>query len=183
MLRVALLLMLLAESVAVQFLDIYFRPGFDLRRDSARLLRSSSQLKLGGSVDVGYFFSRITLVCTDASRLPACILVGASVDERWPPVVATHHQRWPHFRKSHRRSHNASDALQGTPPQTFSVIPDTGSSLTYVPCRDCEQCGKHEDAPFNASASSTFEEIACDNSMCSLSCKALSCCTSSRQCR
>lgn len=32
----------------------------------------------------------------------------------------------------------------GTPPQTFALIVDTGSTLTYVPCSTCEQCGKHQ---------------------------------------
>ena len=33
----------------------------------------------------------------------------------------------------------------GTPPQRFDVIVDTGSTLAYVPCRDCgASCGQHE---------------------------------------
>ena len=33
----------------------------------------------------------------------------------------------------------------GTPPQTFDLIVDTGSTLAYVPCKDCgASCGKHE---------------------------------------
>ena len=33
----------------------------------------------------------------------------------------------------------------GTPPQLFHLIVDTGSTLTYVPCRDCgASCGTHE---------------------------------------
>lgn len=32
----------------------------------------------------------------------------------------------------------------GTPPQEFSLIVDTGSTVTYVPCRNCEKCGKHQ---------------------------------------
>lgn len=82
MLRVALLLMLLFEAAAVKLLDVFFRPGLDLRRDSARLLRSSSQLKLGGSVDVGYFFTRISLVCIEgANTCQQIFLVGAHVGE------------------------------------------------------------------------------------------------------
>lgn len=32
----------------------------------------------------------------------------------------------------------------GTPPQMFALIVDSGSTVTYVPCFDCEQCGKHQ---------------------------------------
>ncbi len=33
----------------------------------------------------------------------------------------------------------------GTPPQPFQLIVDTGSTLAYVPCRDCgANCGTHQ---------------------------------------
>lgn len=32
----------------------------------------------------------------------------------------------------------------GTPPQMFALIVDTGSTVTYVPCSTCEQCGRHQ---------------------------------------
>nr|XP_016480016.1 PREDICTED: uncharacterized protein LOC107801245 [Nicotiana tabacum] len=32
----------------------------------------------------------------------------------------------------------------GTPPQSFALIVDTGSTVTYVPCSTCEQCGNHQ---------------------------------------
>ncbi|KAM2645048.1 hypothetical protein EV1_018632 [Malus domestica] len=37
----------------------------------------------------------------------------------------------------------------GTPPQQFALIVDTGSTVTYVPCFDCEQCGFHQDPRFH----------------------------------
>jgi hypothetical protein len=33
--------------------------------------------------------------------------------------------------------------LLGTPPREFSVIIDTGSTITYIPCKECAHCGKH----------------------------------------
>lgn len=41
----------------------------------------------------------------------------------------------------------------GSPPQSFSVIMDTGSSLTALPCVECETCGKHR--KWNVSQSTT----------------------------
>jgi hypothetical protein len=32
----------------------------------------------------------------------------------------------------------------GTPPQEFALIVDSGSTVTYVPCATCEQCGNHQ---------------------------------------
>ena len=32
----------------------------------------------------------------------------------------------------------------GTPSRNFSLIIDTGSSITYVPCQGCKHCGKHK---------------------------------------
>ena len=40
------------------------------------------------------------------------------------------------------------DVSLGTPPKSFQVIVDTGSTLTYVPCADCgSDCGAHTGAP------------------------------------
>ena len=32
----------------------------------------------------------------------------------------------------------------GTPRRNFSVIIDTGSTITYVPCKGCKHCGKQK---------------------------------------
>lgn len=42
----------------------------------------------------------------------------------------------------------------GNPPQEFALIVDSGSTVTYVPCSTCEQCGKHQ-------ASGIFKVYAC----------------------
>ena len=31
----------------------------------------------------------------------------------------------------------------GTPPQPYSTIIDTGSTITYLPCSNCRHCGDH----------------------------------------
>jgi len=31
----------------------------------------------------------------------------------------------------------------GTPPREFATIIDTGSTMTYIPCANCQHCGKH----------------------------------------
>ncbi|CAI0405662.1 unnamed protein product [Linum tenue] len=49
----------------------------------------------------------------------------------------------------------------GTPPQKFSLIVDTGSTVTYVPCSTCEQCGNHEDPKFAPELSLTYEPMKC----------------------
>ncbi|BBG95184.1 Eukaryotic aspartyl protease family protein [Prunus dulcis] len=50
----------------------------------------------------------------------------------------------------------------GTPPQQFALIVDTGSTVTYVPCFDCEQCGRHQDPRFQPDLSSTYQPVKCD---------------------
>ncbi|KHG08697.1 hypothetical protein F383_11875 [Gossypium arboreum] len=50
----------------------------------------------------------------------------------------------------------------GTPPQQFALIVDTGSTVTYVPCATCEQCGRHQDPKFQPDLSSTYQPVKCN---------------------
>ncbi|RZC66991.1 hypothetical protein C5167_010681 [Papaver somniferum] len=52
--------------------------------------------------------------------------------------------------------------LIGTPPQEFALIVDSGSTVTYVPCSTCEQCGKHQDPKFQPDLSSTYAALKCN---------------------
>lgn len=56
------------------------------------------------------------------------------------------------------------DVLVGSPPQTLSVIVDTGSSLLAFPCSDCASCaGQHR--RFSPGNSSTSEAVKCAASL------------------
>ncbi|KAF8377612.1 hypothetical protein HHK36_030994 [Tetracentron sinense] len=50
----------------------------------------------------------------------------------------------------------------GTPPQEFALIVDSGSTVTYVPCATCEQCGRHQDPRFEPDSSSTYQPVKCN---------------------
>ena len=51
------------------------------------------------------------------------------------------------------------DAYIGTPPQKQSLILDTGSNLTIVPCKGCEKCREHIDPIFDPKKSSSFKKL------------------------
>lgn len=61
-----------------------------------------------------------------------------------------------------------SSLYLGTPPKKFSVIVDTGSTMTYVPCSTCgKRCGpNHQDSSFDPGASSTAVRISCHSDDC-----------------
>lgn len=55
----------------------------------------------------------------------------------------------------------------GSPaPQAFDLITDTGSTLTYVPCKGCARCGAHASPPFDAARSATARNVSCGDGVC-----------------
>jgi len=56
------------------------------------------------------------------------------------------------------------DLWIGTPSQRQTVIVDTGSGITAIPCQDCINCGAeyHIDSYFLEDSSESFEDISCD---------------------
>ena len=72
-----------------------------------------------------------------------------------------------------------ADVFVGTPPQKFTVITDTGSTLMAVPCVDCSDCGfsNHYNRPYRPSESETAQAITCGESDCPASCSSPTQCT------
>lgn len=59
----------------------------------------------------------------------------------------------------------------GTPSQKQSVIIDTGSLITTVPCKPyCENCGKHLHSYYDMGYSSSSELLECSNQNCLYTC-------------
>ena len=64
----------------------------------------------------------------------------------------------------HTLGYFAADVCVGTPPKTFELIVDTGSSLMALPCANCGHCGHHKHgARFNPSSSSTCKTFSCNS--------------------
>jgi hypothetical protein len=51
------------------------------------------------------------------------------------------------------------DAYIGTPPQPQSLILDTGSNLTILPCKGCEKCNDHIHEIYDPDKSSTSKKL------------------------
>ena len=58
-------------------------------------------------------------------------------------------------------------------PQLFSLIVDSGSALTVVPCRGCNDCGSHMDPQYDMGRSSTAEYVKCGDADCYGTCSGL----------
>ena len=97
-----------------------------------------------------------------AEQYAPCICAQWQVDRNSVPIV--HSSAIMHTRSFPQLT------LQGTPPQMFQVIVDSGSALTYVPCQGCDHCGDHISAPLDTRASSTHSELQCADEGCHLYC-------------
>ncbi|CAL4948477.1 unnamed protein product [Urochloa decumbens] len=57
----------------------------------------------------------------------------------------------------------------GTPGRTHSVLIDTGSSFPWIMCKSCKEgCDKQADPLFDPAASSTYKQIRCGSSLCTI---------------
>ncbi|ESQ33679.1 hypothetical protein EUTSA_v10009809mg [Eutrema salsugineum] len=54
----------------------------------------------------------------------------------------------------------------GTPPSKLLAIADTGSDLTWVQCKPCQQCYKQNSPIFDKKQSSTYKTESCDSKAC-----------------
>jgi Xylanase inhibitor N-terminal/Xylanase inhibitor C-terminal len=66
----------------------------------------------------------------------------------------------------------------GTPSRTLTLIFDTGSEVTWVQCKPCQQCYTQKEPIFDPSQSSTFANVSCDSIPCknvSYACSGSSC--------
>jgi predicted translation initiation factor SUI1 len=69
----------------------------------------------------------------------------------------------------HTLGYFSADVCVGTPPHSFDLIVDTGSSLTAIPCNDCSACGEHTHSNglrhnrFDPGMSSTSQAVQCSD--------------------
>ncbi|CAN8316462.1 unnamed protein product [Cochlearia groenlandica] len=54
----------------------------------------------------------------------------------------------------------------GTPPMNVLAIADTGSDLTWVQCKPCQQCYEQNGPIFDKKSSSTYKDVSCESSHC-----------------
>ncbi|CAH2034731.1 unnamed protein product [Thlaspi arvense] len=54
----------------------------------------------------------------------------------------------------------------GTPPMKVLAIADTGSDLTWIQCKPCQQCYKQDGPIFDKSKSSTYKTEPCNSKAC-----------------
>ena len=63
----------------------------------------------------------------------------------------------------HTLGYFAADVCLGSPPRTFELIVDTGSSLMALPCAGCIHCGHHNRGTrFDPAGSSTSKTFSCN---------------------
>jgi len=59
-----------------------------------------------------------------------------------------------------------ADLFVGSTSQKFSVIADTGSSLTAVPCKTCTDCGTHQNPKYDPASSASATKVSCSVGTC-----------------
>lgn len=59
-----------------------------------------------------------------------------------------------------------ADLFVGSTSQKFSVIADTGSSLTAVPCKTCTDCGTHQNPKYDPASSASASKVTCNLGPC-----------------
>jgi hypothetical protein len=72
----------------------------------------------------------------------------------------------PIFGDFRRLAYFYADLFVGSTSQKFSVIADTGSSLTAVPCKTCTDCGLHQNPKYDPLSSSSATKLACSGGSC-----------------
>lgn len=76
------------------------------------------------------------------TRIPAC--------PSHLPAFLSAYTTTQHHTHSVREGYFYASLRLGSPPQRFGLIVDTGSTITYVPCHDCQHCGpNHYNTPYN----------------------------------
>lgn len=93
---------------------------------------------------------------------PNSSLTSSSVKSRRHLQISHPNARMPLHDDLLRNGYYTTRLLIGSPPQKFALIVDTGSTVTYVPCSTCEQCGKHQDPRFQPELSSTYKPVKCN---------------------
>ncbi|KAL5738001.1 hypothetical protein ACOSP7_030762 [Xanthoceras sorbifolium] len=54
----------------------------------------------------------------------------------------------------------------GTPRKSFYLVLDTGSSLTWIQCKPCQECFEQWTPIYDPIESKTFQKVPCDNPLC-----------------
>lgn len=102
----------------------------------------------------------------NSSRIPSRKFPQRQLHGSEPPVSNAHMRLYDDLLSN---GYYTTRIWIGTPPQEFALIVDSGSTVTYVPCSTCEQCGNHQDPKFQPELSSTYEpekchpDCTCDN--------------------
>jgi Xylanase inhibitor N-terminal/Xylanase inhibitor C-terminal len=65
----------------------------------------------------------------------------------------------------------------GSNKQKFTVISDTGSSLTAVPCVQCSECGTHMNPQYNPTTSTSSSTVSCSDAICEGQCNGYGTCS------